>query len=84
MAGTTGLEPAASAVTAPILLVTNLNYATRVATRVAFSAVRNNYWTIIGPGFLTCFLAAVIAAHLTFFSAACSLRWVIAVKAMLP
>jgi len=49
MAGTTGLEPAASAVTETRLLVTNRNYATRVAPKGDFRAQRNNYWTIIGP-----------------------------------
>jgi len=32
-----------------------------------------DYWAIIGPGFLTYFLASAVGAYLTFFSAACSL-----------
>jgi len=56
MAGTTGLEPAASAVTAPNSVVIDWKTATRVAPKSGFGAFRNNYWTIIGPKFVTCFL----------------------------
>jgi len=45
----TGLEPAASAATETRLLVTNSNYATRVAPKGRFRTLRKNYWTILGP-----------------------------------
>jgi len=51
MAGTTGLEPAASAVTETISLVTNRKYAARMALWKRFSEIRKQFvdckWTII-------------------------------------
>ena len=43
MAGTTGLEPAASAVTATISLVTNSKHAARMALQKRFSKVRKQF-----------------------------------------
>jgi len=38
-----------AAVTASILFVTSSQHATRMASNGVFRAVRDNYWTIIGP-----------------------------------
>jgi len=43
MAGTTGLEPAASAVTVTISLVTNRKHAARMALQKRFSKVRKQF-----------------------------------------
>ena len=47
--GTMGLGPAAGAVTAKHLLVTNRKYAARMVPKSTASTAGNNYWTINEP-----------------------------------